>query len=118
MQAHTTIDTVSGVICVTCNWRPRPIAYGHELPADARAQFDYLTDDELSWRQFVQYRGEWFDLGDVERATGNIAEAGWDGFNSDSYWSGLAFKYVDSSGLRGDDPITLNDYVIVARLSW
>ena len=28
------------------------------------------------------------------RAEGAILAAGWDGFNSDSYWTGTAYRYV------------------------
>lgn len=81
----------------TTNNHRREIIRDWQVPPAVREQFDYINwaacergEDSAS---FVQYRGEWYDLGDVMRATGEIAAAGWDGFNSDSFFSGIAFKW-------------------------
>ena len=83
----------------TTNNHRRDVVEAWELPASAREEFDYLDWDALERgedsRSFVRYAGQWIDLGDVMRAEGEIRAAGWDGFNSDSFFSGLAFRYVE-----------------------
>lgn len=93
------------------NYHRRPIIDAWELSAAERAEFDYLDAAGRDSATFVRFRGELYDLHDVARAEGVIATAGWDGFNPDSYWSGMAFKYVNYCGDH-------DDYVIVARMYW
>lgn len=96
---------------VTTNNHLRPIVEASQLPADKRSDFDYLDwsaierGDESA--TFVQYRGEWHDLGDVMLAPDSIKALGFDGFNSDSFFSGIAFRYFDADGnlLDGGDSI-------------
>lgn len=94
------------------NWHRRPVIEAWELTASERAEFDYLDwpaiEDGRDSASFVRYRGELHDLGDVMCAEGAILAAGWHGFNSDSFFSGTAYRYVtDDYG----DPA-----VIVARV--
>ena len=94
---------------IITNNHPRPIIDGWELSLDERQEFDYINWDAVERGEesasFVRYRGELIDLGDVMRAEGEIANLGWDGFNSDTFFSGFAFKYVDNC-----------EYVVVARV--
>jgi hypothetical protein len=73
------------------------IAYGFELSEKDRKEFDYLDfeseDGDGLNRDFVKHRGEWIDLGDVLRAPEHLQDIGWDGFNSDSFFSGVLIKY-------------------------
>ena len=98
---------------ITTNWHRRPVIYGYELTEKDYEEFDYLTKDEFLNREFIRYKGELYDMGDVLRAEGEIAALGWDGFNSDSFWSGMAFKYDTKY-----DPMDEYGYVIVARVTW
>ena len=63
-----------------------------------REQFDYLTDEEFEVTDFIQYRGYFYSLGDFMRAsddaTGDLS--GWDGYASDSFFSGVCIKFHDS----------------------
>lgn len=97
------------------NRHRRPVIDGYELTADERKEFDYIdwagVDGGTESASFVRYKGDLIDLGDVMRAEGSIAEAGWDGFNPDSFFSGIAIKYTDDG--TGGDPY---GYVIVALL--
>ena len=96
----------------TTNHHPRPIIDGWELAPTERQSFDYIDwpavergEDSAS---FVRYQGELIDLGDVMRAGEDMRALGWDGFNSDSFFSGLAFRYMDVDG---------DQCVIVARVT-
>lgn len=73
-----------------------------DLTPAEREDFDYLDWNALELgedsREFARYRGEVCDLGDVMLAPNSMRVDGWDGFNSDSFWSGIAFRYFDEEG--------------------
>lgn len=75
----------------------RNTLYGYELTAKERAEFDYLTDDEVSEHSFFRYKGKCYDLGEFMRCELNGAcpeeWSKWDGYYSDSYFSGILVKY-------------------------
>jgi len=92
----------------------RAILDGWELTPDERERFDYIDwsaiergEDSAS---FVRYRGDLIDLGDVPRTDhgGDLDSAGWSGFTSETYSSGLVFRYaIDDNS---------EDAVIVGRV--
>ncbi len=97
-------------LTIRTNNKPRPVLSRFDLTAKESAEFDYLADDEGS---FFRYKGQVYDLGEFCRviATGasrahptecdNPAFAGWHGYMSDSFFSGVLVKYVNG----GDDVI-------------
>lgn len=99
---------------VKCNWQPRHVTYGAELPASARAKFDYLTDDELADRSFVQYRGEWYDMGEFQLAPPTVAALGFNGYVEESAFSAVAVQYFDADGNLHDG----GDSVVVGYIHW
>lgn len=76
-----------------------------------QAEFDYLDwsaiKDGTDTATFFRYRGDLYDLGQFMRVIphgsksshptdcDNDAFGGWDGYQSDSFFSGLLVKYVD-----------------------
>jgi hypothetical protein len=91
---------MSGLTIITNNV-PRDIIDAWELSADERAEFDYLDwqaiergEDSAS---FVRYRGELYDLSEftVWDNPASPTRGHWDGFRSDSYFSGLVVRYCD-----------------------
>lgn len=83
---------------------PRPLLPLTDLPEKARADFDYLGPDEVRDYRLVQYKGVWYDVYDSMRCPGAEAPeatrkafAGWDGYISDSYFSGVLFKFTDEN---------------------
>lgn len=79
---------------------PRPLACFLDLPEKARADFDYLEDPHEY--RLVQYKGVWYDVWDSTTCTGAVATddtrhlfSGWDGYISDSFFSGVLFKFAD-----------------------
>lgn len=94
---------------ITTNNVPRPVIDALELVPAERAQFDYLDwnaiRDGSDGATFVRYRGELIDLGDMPLAPDAIRALGWDGFVSDTYFSGIVVRYCEDT-----------DYVIVGRL--
>lgn len=81
---------------------PRDIVYAHDLPVDARAEFDYVdwnaVENGEESGSFARYKGTWYDLNDLERVTSNGVPAlfgGWDGYVSDTFFSGILVRYAD-----------------------
>jgi hypothetical protein len=65
------------------------------LYSKLREQFDYLTEDEFDETEFFQYKGYWYSIGDFMRLDANspLSNKKWDGYSSDSYFSGVVIKY-------------------------
>lgn len=74
---------------------PRDLFYGHELNDKERKEFDYISDEDLSSHEFFRYKGEVYDPSDFMRANEISDLKGWDGYASDSFFSGIVIKYAD-----------------------
>ena len=80
---------------------PRQLIYGYELTDKEKSNFDYL--DDIDNHNFVKYKGFIYDVGEFMRIDNNDALKDWNGYSSDSYFSGVLIKFIDS------------DYVLMAR---
>lgn len=85
-------------ITIKTNNVPRPVIYGYELTEKERREFDYIPDDDIDSHSFIRYKGWVYDLGEFMRVDEDSALAGWHGYSSDSYFSGVVMKYADKSG--------------------
>ena len=85
---------------IITNNQPRLLLYGYELTDKERQDFDYLED--IDSHSFLKYKGFIYDVSEF-MVVDNDYLKGWDGYSSDSYFSGILIKYIDS------------DHVIVAR---
>lgn len=89
-------------ITVRTNNVPRDIIEAYELSADEREQFDYLKWDAIERGEdsasFFRFKGDLYDLGEFMRWDNPMSPTrhGWDGYRSDSYFSGLVVRYVDN----------------------
>jgi hypothetical protein len=75
---------------------PRNLLYGYELSKKERKEFDYIDAEYFDGHGFFRYKGEVYDPSDFMRATDIADLKGWDGYASDSYFSGIVIKYVDN----------------------
>lgn len=96
---------------ITTNNHRREVIDAYDLTPKERKDFDYLDWEGIEGgtegASFVRYKGQLYDLGDILQAPEVLAKAGWEGFNSDSFFSGLAFHWGnDDSG----------EYVVVGRV--
>jgi hypothetical protein len=83
-------------ITIKTNHRARHTLDWHELTAKERKKFDYLDSDEKQiGATFVRYRGWTYDLGEFTRVPAEMFQGKWDGYSSDSFFSGVLIKYVD-----------------------
>ena len=81
---------------VISNFNWRNFIYGYELPESVRADFDYLDDDEFATRDFIKYRGVYYDTCEILRVPETDSELSyWDGYSPDTYFSGIVVKFSD-----------------------
>ena len=121
-----------GEVTVKTNHVPRELMAGYELPGGVlEREFDYLDTDEACSPRFFQYRGSWHDsyeffpiapirAGDHQLMTLRIEPRspllGWDGYQSDSFFSGLVLKWArDDCGQPDWDRIIVGRYFSVGR---
>ena len=57
--------------------------------------FDYLSIEDFLSTEFFKYRGVWYAVTDFIRLDCNSSfdTKKWDGYSSDSYFSGVVMKY-------------------------
>ena len=89
-------------IRIITNHAPRDVVDAWELSDSEREEFDYLYwpaiergEDSAS---FFRYKGTTYDLGEFSTTSGLPAAnalRGWDGYVSDSFFSGVVVRYVD-----------------------
>lgn len=89
---------------------PRETLRGYELTIKERSEFPHYSDDEIGFQSFIKYKGNVYDLADFCRIikpgqtrmhpteSENQAFAGWDGYMSETFFSGLLVKFVDPAG--------------------
>lgn len=102
---------------ITTNHNRRRILDSWELTLKEAEQFDYLDWDKLregtDSASFFRFKGEVYNLGDFVRTyeSGQYDEKNqthqWDGYMSDSYFSGMLVKYAK---LDDDDMIIVGVY--------
>lgn len=80
---------------------PRQLIYGYELTDKEKTDFNYL--DDIDSNDFVRYKGFLYDVGEFMSTYNMDSLEDWDGYSSDSYFSGVLIKFIDS------------DYVLMAR---
>ena len=90
-------------ITVKTNNVPRDVLDASELTAKERSEFDYLNWTALEKGEdsasFFRYKGQVYDIGDFQYEGGLMKGSphpfnGWDGFISDTYFSGILIRFV------------------------
>ena len=105
---------------IITNWQPRPLQCLVDLPANARAEFDYIEEDDGYTPRFFRYKGSWFDAHDaqcIEADSGRAHPMGWalhvhpgsplahfDAIASDSFFSGVLWRF------GADDTVIVGGY--------
>ena len=70
----------------------RDLIYRHDVPEHVlKSQFDYQDAEEIL-DGFFCYRGYWYHLDGFMAVNGNTDLKDWDGYASDSYFSGVLIK--------------------------
>jgi hypothetical protein len=94
------IERDNGKLTIVSNKHWRFIEYGYELRdyEKQRKEFDFLDDESFDVSSFVWYKGVYHYLGDFLRAPiscGKPVFPGWEGYESDSYFSGNVINFSD-----------------------
>lgn len=88
------------MLTIKTNNIPRPVIYAYELTAKERVEFDYYDIADLEMRRFFRYKGNVYDLAEFMRVTDTMKNChgfnGWDGYYSDSFFSGILIRYADN----------------------
>lgn len=97
---------------LSTNRIPRNLYSMCELDETVRGEFDYITKDDYPTARLFKYRGEWYDLGEFERAGHDMSAMGFDGIQTESYFSAVVVSYFESDGYE------LEDQIIVGYVHW
>jgi len=83
---------------IITNNMPRLMLYANELTDQERINFDYMEDIETG--DFFRYKGQVYSLDEFIRTGNNEALKEWDGYSSDSFFSGVLIKLCDEDSDR------------------
>lgn len=100
----------SGLKIIT-NGIPRLLVNGYELTSKEREEFDYLKEEELDDNTFFRYRGNTYGLNEFMRINNMPDFKDWDGYSSDSFFSGIVVKYCDCEPWYDSDRIIVGLYL-------
>lgn len=79
---------------IITNNQPRQLIYGYELTEKQKQDFDYL--DDIDNNNFIKYKGFIYDVSEFISTYNMDSLKDWDGYSSDSYFSGVLIKIIDS----------------------
>lgn len=88
-------------ITIITNRVPRDVVDAWDLTEKERKEFDHLDWNALEageyGRSFFRYKGEVYELDDFQRVPDGLFDPGsyWDGYISDSFFSGILVKWTD-----------------------
>jgi hypothetical protein len=87
-------------ISVTTNNVPRDLISAFELSAvqyaELRKEFDYMNDADFDSAMFFKYRKQVYSLAEFLRTEGDLLSRGWQGICSETAYSGVLVKIVES----------------------
>lgn len=82
---------------IITNNQPREILSWYDLTEKEQKEFDYLdTDEKQGFANFVRYHNWVYDIGEFMSASHDEFKI-WDGYSSDTYFSGILIRYVDDN---------------------
>ena len=79
-------------LTIITNGQSRELITFADLPASADSDFDYITEDQFHDARFVQYRGRYYDTGDMMPANG-LQVANWDCYEHWNAFAGVLIKF-------------------------
>lgn len=84
----------NNIMEIRTNNVPRLLKYGYEMPENLRTEFDYIEEEDFATHDFFIFKGQWYDLAEFMRCDSEHFK-GWDGYASDSYFSGVLVRILD-----------------------
>jgi hypothetical protein len=125
MKESETLTMENAMLKIVTNNVPRDVLSGYEMdPQILRDVFDIeiqdMNDDQigdLCSMQFVKFRGMWYDVSDFITTSPGPWNHGlpeefrqWDGYSSDSFFSGVLLKYVREDDRMDFDRVVMATY--------
>lgn len=96
---------------IITNHHWHPLLSGYELTEKERKDFDYIEDwDNDTFDRFFRYRGNVYDTQDFMRCEHGIF-SGWDGYASDSFFSGVLARYNNEDDWEHDGYVQVALYL-------
>lgn len=81
---------------IITNNKPRAMHAVADLSERAQADFDYIMGDDRYSPRLVRYLGAWYDVYDSQACgVGFDQFKGWDGIVSETFFSGVLFRFAD-----------------------
>lgn len=77
---------------IITNHHPRLLLYWEQLTPKEQKEFTFEGKEEVD---YFRYRGCVYTVGDFMRCSEPLATLGYDGYHSDSFFSGILIKYVE-----------------------
>ena len=78
---------------IITNNQPRNLLYGSELTDKQKEDFDYI--DDIDSHDFISYKGRIYDPSEFMRTEEKGDFAAWQGYSSDSAFSGVLLRYTE-----------------------
>jgi hypothetical protein len=101
-------------ITIITNNQPRELFSLCDLPEKARGDFEYIEGEDQYSPRLFKYRGAWYDTNEFMRVPDNCqfdTMRGWDGYQSDSFFSGILVRYArDERGELDSDQVIVGRY--------
>lgn len=93
-------------VTVVTNHMPRPVLYWWDLTDKEKTEFDYLdSEDKQDGGSFMRYKGHVYDINEFQSISKHVPHIhrklqAWDGFMTDSYFSGVLIKWYTEPDYR------------------
>lgn len=69
----------------------KQLQYRYEVPPKVlKDYFGHLTEDDSDG--YIYYRKQWYHVSDFMRVEGDVFPKEWDGYSSDTYFSGILIR--------------------------
>lgn len=101
---YKTIVQDNGTIKIYGNCHKIPVIFGNELTDKQKKHFDYYDkEDKIYDHAFFSYRGNVYDLAEFMRVDDGSMFAGFDGYLTDSFFSGILIRWYNDGGYADYD---------------
>ena len=82
------------VIKIKTNNVPRAILNWFDLSKKEQKEFDWMEEADKESASFVRYKGWVYSLSEFMRVENDHNLKGWDGYSSNSFFSGILVKFI------------------------
>ena len=100
---------------IVTNHHPRELLTVDQLPESEQHWFDYITGEDRFSPRIVAYRGSFYDVNEYTYTSDQMRIdhpefAAWDGYQSDSYFSGTVVRWPVIDGRTDYESIVIGTY--------